>query len=430
MLSYLYHRQILAKIILTKIMDETPYRFEPALIEGDIPETLVALAVDLVSESASLPGRLPPEAAAELADIVRIMNCYYTNLIEGHSTKPVDIEQALRAPREERRPLQQEAFAHVAVQRTLDLMWREGRLPVPTSVRFVKSIHEAFYRAMPPEFLQSNAGGRAVVIVPGAFRSHAGDDVTVGRHQPPSSAVVGGFMAAFEQRYARLEARSAQVLAMPAVHHRLNYIHPFVDGNGRVSRLVSHAMALKAGVGGDGLWSISRGLARGLGDRKEYKRMLDAADQPRRGDRDGRGNLSLAALVDFSGWYLKVALDQIRFCARSFDLEALGQRYRDLASSELGDPRAGKLVERVLGLGEVARGDVLALVGEQERTARSILSRCGKAGYLKSASPKGPVRVAFSVRDRASLFPGLFGDEPTREPLSRETRRGHGGSER
>ena len=93
-------------------------------------------------------------------------------------------------------------------------------------------------------------------------------------------------------------------------------------------------------------------------------------------------------------------------------------------------PRAGKLVDRVLGLGEVARGDVPAIVGEQERTARSILSRCGKAGYLKSTSPKGPVRIAFSVRDRASLFPGLFGDEPLRDPLSRETGREDGGNER
>lgn len=125
-------------------MDETPYRFEPALIEGDIPEALVALAVDLVSESVRLPGRLPPEAAAELADIVRIMNCYYTNLIEGHRTKPVDIEQALRSPQEARRPLQQEACAHVCVQRGLDLMWREKRLPVPTSVAFVRAVLNIF----------------------------------------------------------------------------------------------------------------------------------------------------------------------------------------------------------------------------------------------------------------------------------------------
>lgn len=48
------------------------------------------------------------------------------------------------------------------------------------------------------------------------------------------------------------------------------------------------------GRGLQGLWSFSRGLARGLTDRGEYKRMMDMADSPRRGDQDGRGNLSEA----------------------------------------------------------------------------------------------------------------------------------------
>ena len=85
---------------------------------------------------------------------------------------------------------------------------------------------------------------------------------------------------------------------MAAAHHRLNYIHPFPDGNGRVSRLMSHAMALKAGIGAHGLWSVSRGLARGLDSGREYKTWMDRADTPRQGDLDGRGNLSRRALVD------------------------------------------------------------------------------------------------------------------------------------
>ncbi|TIL77802.1 MAG: Fic family protein, partial [Mesorhizobium sp.] len=90
----------------------------------------------------------------------------------------------------------------------------------------------------------------------------------------------------------------------------------------------SHAMALKAGIGGNGLWSISRGLARGLKDRGEYKRMMDYADSPRQGDRDGRGNLSESALKDFVEWFLTVALDQVRFSITMFDLRRLEARYR------------------------------------------------------------------------------------------------------
>jgi Fic family protein len=86
---------------------------------------------------------------------------------------------------------------------------------------------------------------------------------------------------------------------MATAHHRFNYIHPFYDGNGRVSRLMSHAMAHHAGIGAGGLWSVSRGLARGLQDglpgREEYREMMQLADRVRQGDRDGRGNLSLAS---------------------------------------------------------------------------------------------------------------------------------------
>src|SRR5581483_9115744 len=102
---------------------------------------------------------------------------------------------------------------------------------------------------------------------------------------------------------------SAPIVAIAAAHHRFNYIHPFPDGNGRVSRLMSHAMAQLAGIGAHGLWSISRGLARGLTAPSEYKRMMDLADMPRQGDLDGRGNLSLKALNEFVLWFLKVCLD-------------------------------------------------------------------------------------------------------------------------
>lgn len=110
-------------------------------------------------------------------------------------------------------------------------------------------------------------------------------------------------MRYFERRY-RLApmGKGGRIIALATAHHRLNYIHPFPDGNGRVSRLMSHAMGLSAGIGAGGLWSVSRGLARGLQSRHEYKQMMDYADSPRQGDLDGRGNLSQKALVEFIGF--------------------------------------------------------------------------------------------------------------------------------
>jgi hypothetical protein len=57
--------------------------------------SLTDLALELAQKSAGFRRSLPRGLSAPLADLVRAMNCYYSNLIEGHDTHPVDIERAL-----------------------------------------------------------------------------------------------------------------------------------------------------------------------------------------------------------------------------------------------------------------------------------------------------------------------------------------------
>ncbi len=395
-------------------MLETPGRIEPCFFEEHIPAELADLSVDIQREASGLGQGLHPDSAAELADLVRVMNCYYSNLIEGHNTRPRDIEKALAGAEleEETRPLALEARAHVIVQRAIDEMHRNGTMPVPTSVEFLTWVHQAFYDEMPEEFrVIEHPSGTSESIVPGRMRQPGDSEVSVGRHNPPSSARVAAFMEHFEKRF-QIAARSAsgRIIAIASAHHRLNYIHPFPDGNGRVSRLMSHAMALNAGIGGQGLWSISRGLARGLQDRGEYKRMMDLADSPRRGDRDGRGNLSEAALKTFSAWFLTVSLDQLTFSAKLFDLAGLDKRYRRLVADTIEDKRAPDLISAVLRHGILDRGDAQVVLKTSERTSRNTLKQLTTAGYLTSSSPKTPVRLAFPLNYRERLFPNLFAD--------------------
>ena len=395
-------------------MLETPGRIEPCFFEEHIPAELADLSVDIQREASGLGQGLHPDSAAELADLVRVMNCYYSNLIEGHNTRPRDIEKALAGAEleDETRPLALEARAHVIVQRAIDEMHRNGTLPIPTSVEFLTWVHQTFYDEMPEEFrVIEHPNGTFEPIVPGRMRQQGDSEVSVGRHNPPSSARVAACMEHFDKRF-QIAARSAsgRIIAIASAHHRLNYIHPFPDGNGRVSRLMSHAMALNAGIGGQGLWSISRGLARGLQDRGEYKRMMDLADSPRRGDRDGRGNLSEAALKTFSAWFLNVSLDQITFSAKLFDLAGLDKRYRRLVADTIEDKRAPDLISAVLRHGMLDRGDAQVVLKTSERTSRNTLKKLTTAGYLTSSSPKTPVRLAFPLDYRERLFPNLFAD--------------------
>ncbi len=395
-------------------MPETPARIEPVLFDEAVPRVLADLMSSIQSEVVGLGARMPPESLAELADFTRIMNCYYSNLIEGHHTRPADIERALveAGTVKERRPLVLEAKAHVLVQRRIDEMHRAGSLPVPTSTAFVRDVHRAFYDLMPDELRTvSKDDGTTLAIVPGEMRSHPREDVAVGRHLPPSSTVVGDFMGHFERRFGAADkSPSMRILAVATAHHRLNYIHPFVDGNGRVSRLVSHAMALRAGIGANGLWSVSRGLARGLRDRGEYRRMMEYADTPRQGSRDGRGNLSERALTDFCEWMMSTVLDQVRFARAVYDLDALEGRYRRLLDGLGCGQNARALVSHVLTVGRMERGAAHRVLGVSERTGRSVLSDLGARGFLKSETQKGAVRIAFPVAYREALFPALFTD--------------------
>lgn len=392
---------------------ETPGRIEPCRLEEpglDIADVIAELAAG----ASVLGSRLHPRSSAGLADLVRIMNCYYSNLIEGHKTTPLEIERALSNDldaEEGRRNLQVEAAAHVRVQRGIDAMHAEGRLPDPASSEFIRWLHREFYRDASEEMLLIKGATLGFRMEPGEFRSRPEQDVMVGRHQPPSSERVEAFMRHFESRFRfdRLGGSGGRIMAVAAAHHRLNYIHPFPDGNGRVSRLVSHAMMLKAGMGAHGLWSVSRGLARGLESRAEYKAMMDHADMPRQVSLDGRGNLSERALKDFTLWFLRTCVDQVAFMGGLFDLDNLSARLRRYVESRADfRPEAARILEEVLLRGEMARGDAARVSGLKERSARDLLSGLVEDGILSSETPKSPVFLRFPSHAVEVIFPRLF----------------------
>lgn len=393
-------------------MLETPQRIEPTKL-ATIAEPISDAVADLSAAAAGLGKGLAPQTAVNLARLVRVMNSYYSNLIEGHNTRPRDIELALSGILEsdpDKRSLQVEAAAHVRVQQQIDEMAAANTLPEPTSSDFVRWLHIEFYRGAAPTLLTVKGSDRELLMIPGEWRSMPEHDVEVGRHIPPSSHRVPDFMNYFEDKF-RLEKLGAagRLLAMAAAHHRLNYIHPFPDGNGRVSRLMSHAMAHKAGIGAHGLWSISRGLARGLKSRNDYKQMMSHADMPRQGDIDGRGNLSERALGDFTLWFLRVCVDQIDFMASLFDLNTLADRFRRYVQLQ-GDLRAesANLLEEALMRGHFERGAAARITGLPERTARRTVAQVIDLGLLASETPKGPLSLRFPEHSLDVLFPSLF----------------------
>ena len=391
-------------------MMETPARIEPCGIEEYVPTDLVDLVSAIRTEASGVGRGVHPGVLAELQRVVRIANAYHSNLIEGHEVSPEDIEAALVGEGAGHRPLAEEGAAHVRVQQWIDDLADRDDLPRPTSVEFVLELHRRLYEAMPAEFRFVSRGEDRLEIVPGELRT---EEVAVGRHHPPSADRLQAFLDHFALRYRGLTAgRVGQVLSIPAAHHRLAYVHPFLDGNGRVGRLMTHAMIRRAGIGGNGLWSISRGLVRGLEGPREYMAQMDAADTPRQGDRDGRGNLSLDRLTRFSAWFLSVMQREVRFATAVFGADALHDRYVALVEDVVGDPRARGLVSHLLRQGGTPRGNVPSVIEAREAEAKFVLRSVEAAGFVTSQGPETYVRIAFPLAQRARLFPGLF------EPLS------------
>jgi Fic family protein len=389
---------------------EHPSQME-ALLPEDGEGKLTALALDVIRRAERLRNLLHPQTRRVVIDLVRSMNSYYSNLIEGHRTRPTDIDAALHRKftgNSERRSLQQMHLAHVETEK-----WMEGQIPSMAAgeictKEFLCALHSEFYRRLPEEFQFSvdDRGGKRKIVA-GALRI---ETVTVGIHIPPAYEKLPQFLSRFAQFYAPLVDHSPRSLvAAAAAHHRLAWIHPFLDGNGRVTRLFTQAWLRKADAASDGLWTLARGFARQQAD---YKAMLARADERRLNDFDGRGALSERRLAEFCEFTLKVAIDQLGFMAELLQLDRLEERivgFGKRLELEGALLEGGSAVLRAAFLrGEISRGEVSKITGVSPRTAQKITGILVDRCLVESSSPKGALRFAAPSAAAASYFPNLF----------------------
>jgi len=393
--------------------EEPVSMMEPTKLGLDSRERieLVDLSIDLASKSASLKRSLPDGVCTGLAELVRTMNCYYSNLIEGHNTHPIAIERAMNKDYSDdpkQRDLQKEAVAHIAVQQWIDEGGLVGRA---TRLDSIKEVHARFYEHLPNEFryVEDQDSGEKIEVIPGELRKR---DVKVGHHVAVSPGAVERFLRRFEEVYSGL-GKTEALLSIAAAHHRLLWIHPFLDGNGRVARLISYAQMLEH-LNTGGVWSIARGLAR---SEQEYKSHLMACDRQREHDTDGRGNLSESALMAFTKFFLLQCLDQVSFMEQLMEPSRLRERILTWVERQSKEehllPNAKTIVEAVLYRGYLPRAEIPELLGVGDRQARRTLSGLLDTGVLQADNDRAPVRLSFPSALAAEWMPGLFPPERT-----------------
>lgn len=387
-----------------------PVQFEP-LQPQQGREVLRQRSRQVIEKSLALTASAHPATLADLRELVRAMNSYYSNRIEGQGTHPLNIERALRqdfSDQPDVAKLQRLALAHMDAEKELEAPLADSATAKPLSSEFTRRCHEALYSRL-SESDRLTLEGR--VIAPGQWRT---DRVTVGRHEPPPPEALPAFLARFDQVYDRDYGLEDQLISVAAAHQRMAWIHPFLDGNGRACRLQSHCALFSLSRG---LWSVSRGLAR---QRDAYYRQLAWADAPRQGDLDGRGNLSEKNLHAWCAWFIELCADQVDFMTGLLDLDRMKTRidalmtFRAAQDKTLRREAALPLYHLFLA-GPTPRGEFQQMTGLGERMARALLSRLIETGLVRSDSHVAPVRLAFPLDALQFLLPDLYPEAAMRD---------------
>lgn len=387
---------------------DDPSQMEPLLPGEHRLGPLLEQAHDLQRMADRLSGLCQPGALQGLRLLLQAMNSYYSNKIEGQHTLPMEIEQALRndySQDKDKARRQRLALAHMATEEMLQRHWQQWPLAQVWSAQMVRDIHQDLFARLPEG---DRLLGDAEALQPGVLRDR---NVSVGVHAAPSHAAIPAMLERWSSFYGAVRRGELHIVAAAASHQRLAWIHPFRDGNGRVARLHTHLVLGKLGLT-NGLWSPLRGFAR---TQERYYAALAAADEPRAGDLDGRGNLSEKALIAWITYVLELCQDQVRFMSGALDLSGMKDRIAACLSYEERVVKQGVRQEALRALhyllatqGELERSDFKQMLGLGERLATAQVTALLKRGLLATDSPHGKLRFGVPQHALRFYFPNLW----------------------
>ena len=390
----------------TKLYDQ-PHQFEPLLPRPEVRDGLLTQAHQLQQEALRASGQAHPSVMQAMAPLLRAVNSYYTNKIEGQHTLPREVEAALHAQFSsdaDVRRRQRLALAHMATEAWAEQHFQDRDWRALFAPDVLAALHHHLFAQLPDDDRRLSDGS---VMTPGAWRTR---EVRVGAHEAPRADAVPAFLARMQEVYSAVREGELALLAVACAHHRLAWVHPFADGNGRVARLHSHLLLHRMGLTG-GAWSPLRGLAR---SQALYYERLAHADAPREGDLDGRGNLSERQLIAFCAYFLECCTDQARFMNEMLDLTRMPERIRACLSFESTRPGSAIRMEAehplhlLLVTGQLERTVFKRMTGLAPRTADRVLRELLARGLLTSPSPKGKLHFGVPLRALRFYFPRLW----------------------
>lgn len=390
----------------------------PAIPEKELLGPLKDMAQEVVTASAYLEGRIAPDTARSLGEKLRYLNSYYSNLIEGHKTLLPEIEQALLkkfAEDDSRRYAQELCAAHVEVEREFMAALDENPPDNICGLDYLGSIHRRFYERLPEHhrYTHHSGGFTDIHVHPGRMRDA---NVSVDQGQTthgPDVKELPQKLAEFAALYNPSNFHGDEkLIAAAAAHHRLTWLHPFRDGNGRVARLFISFYLSAININKSNLWSINRGFSR---KKNWYMINLQSADSP---DKKSNG-FDQEIFADFCAFFLESCLEQIAFMDKLLDFKRvdaridgyINERGKHLGAESPIDPRSGRLLKALFSQGKIPRGEAGAIMNMDaysDRQIRRVVSQLIKEGLVESDSHRAPLRIGLPMKVLRHYFPALF----------------------
>jgi len=397
-----------------KSKNPAAYHLTPLLPGNSNIGQLKDMAQEIIAASAGLESKVARETAIVLGDQLRLINSYYSNLIEGHKTTIPDISMALQkkfSQNPEKKYAQELCAAHVKTEKRFMELVNTPQKPNICNQQFLSEIHAAFYANLPEKHLYTHTpkGFSKAQVNPGQIR-----DVNVSVDgqslHGPNYQDLPALLKTFAQSYSPDQFHGDErLIAMAASHHRLTWLHPFRDGNGRVARLFSGLYLAGIGINKNNLWSLSRGLSR---NKKQYMFELWATDSP--AEQDDAHYFDDDLLADFCRFFFEICLDQIRFMEGLLRLDQIDTRidwYVETRAKHDNKPlriEAAKLLRAVFMRGAIPRGMAVEILNMSERNARRIVSALIENGLLQSKSHRAPLTIGLPIGVLPYYFPDLY----------------------
>ena len=352
-------------------------------------------------------GTTPPEFFFQLKDLFQLLTSIMSARIEGNRTSILDavVGDSRRRISSDAGPLDEGVQEILNIQEAIDFIEERVRTS-PINHSFVRELHQLVVQDL------SREGDRT----PGAYRL---GEVRIGKsaHRPPWPADVFDDMTGLIEFIAEDVEPQMQLLQAAIAHHRFLWIHPFGNGNGRVSRLVTYAMLVKQRFTSASDYRAVNPTAVFGSDRQGYYDNLEAAD-----------SLTNAGIVAWCTYVLAGLNTDVKKLSRLSDADFVTtqilipaiERLRAAGGLTVGEARALGIAARrpVVKAGDLAE----ALPGSaatRSQAVRRILDRHllkpvaeGGRTYQLVFAPNDLTVHIVNRLDAVGLLPRILHDDP------------------